>query len=239
MIFLPPEFTLSNLLDTNRHRYPLLAVIAASLLVHAIFWQPVFAAEEEKEKKSSLSQYWTEDSEHFNLACENGSVFEKSGKDTLLLKSGTFLIESEKEMNLQMAKSTVQLKPKSILLVRVSPDTERFYCLLQSAALQVGTHALTIQVGEEVFLADHNPKPAELTGEFDVGVRQLKGFDLAADRKLATMEFSILQAMEREPLLVQISHSRHSHDSSLRAKLMKAAAVLNVVTNRHGPYAGF
>lgn len=225
-----------------------MALLVAGVLCQAVTGLASLAAEDEKEKekdkekeksKSALSQYWTEDSDRYNLACENGSSFEKPDKHTLELKSGTFLVESEKDLTLRMPMSTIQLKPKCMVLVRVNADNERFYCLLQNASLQVEATSVNMHCGEEVFLANHNPKPAELTGEFEVGIRQLKGFDIAANRKMATMEFSIMQAMEREPLLVQISHSKHTHDNGIRVKLIKAAAVLNVVTNRHGPYAGF
>lgn len=209
------------------------ALSALSLLVSS----GSYAASVEKPKnKSKLSEYWTDDEKNFNLAVENGSEFTKVSDDVLQLKSGTFLVESEGAVTLRLPMSELQLKPKTIILARVSKNSERFYCLLDEGVLTISGKAFLIHCGEECLLSDHNPRPNEITGEYDVWVRQGIGSDISDDRKLAMMEFSIIQAMEREPLLRQVSHSKHGHDRALRDRLLKAVAVLNFVTNRHGQY---
>lgn len=215
------------------------AIFAASLCTTINSALALHSSSEEPKKsksKSKLSEFWSEDEKNFNLAVENGSEFTKISEEMLILKSGTFLVESEGAMTLALPMSKIQLRPKTILLVRVTPGSERLYCLLDAAVLTTETKSFNLQCGEEVLLTNHRPTPAEITGEFDVWVRQGRGEDISDDRKLAVMEFSIIQAMEREPLLSQVSHSRHGHDRSLREKLLKAVAVLNFVTTRHGQY---
>lgn len=191
------------------------------------------------DKQEKLSQFWQEHGSHFNLAIELGAGFKKVSDHSLELNSGTFLVESKGHLSVQLPLSSWELPSKTMVLIRVSPGSERLYCLLESATAVSHKHNIAIRCGEEVLITKHMPAPHELTGEFDVGVRQLRATDLAEDRKVATMEFSIVQAMEREPLLSQISHSKHSHDKALRERLLKAAAVLNYVTSRHGPYTGY
>ncbi len=194
------------------------------------------ASSDVEKSKSKLSEFWTDDEKDFNLAIENGSEFSKVSDDVLQLKKGSFLVESEGAVSLRLPMSELQLKPKTIILVRITNNSERFFCLLDEAVLTVSGKSFIIHCGEESLLSDHNPRPSELTGENEVWVRQGIGTDIADDRKLAMMEFSIIQAMEREPLLYQVSHSKHGHDRALRDKLLKAVAVLNFVTNKHGQY---
>lgn len=200
-------------------------------------------AEEEKKKASAaeknLSQFWQDNAQGYNLAVEIGANFKKQTESELELNSGSFLVESKNTVTLHLPMSTWKLKPKSMLLVRVSPDSERLYCLLDAASATCEGKAISLGLGEEVLISTRIPKPEELAGEFDVGVRLPRAFDISDNRKVASMEFSIVQAMEREPLLSQISHSKHAHDKALKARLLKAAAVLNFVTSRHGAYMGY
>lgn len=187
---------------------------------------------------SNLSQHWQEDDKHYNLACEIDSKFTKTGERILTLESGTFLIEGEAALSLKTPMSTIHLRPGSMVLVRVQQGRERIYVLLETAHVNCQHRTIPLRYGEECLLTDHAPFRGELAGESDVGLRQLRVHDLKDNYKFITMEYSLVQAMEREPLLAQIVHSDHNHDKFLRTKLLKAAAVLNMVTSRHGQYAG-
>jgi hypothetical protein len=201
------------------------------------------AHEEEGKGRDSggehLSQFWQDNSKGYNLAVEIGAKYKKEGESELELHSGSFLVESKDTVILRLPMSTWKLKPKSMLLVRVAPEAERLYCLLDQASATCEGKNIPLRLGEEVLISTHIPKPEEVAGEFDVGVRLPRAFDLSENRKVSSMEFSIVQAMEREPLLSQISHSKHAHDKALKLRLLKAAAVLNYVTSRHGPYVGY
>lgn len=186
----------------------------------------------------NLSQHWQEDNKHYNLACDLGAKFTKSGDRLLSLESGTFLIECETPISLKTPMSTIHLRANSMVLVRVQEGRERTYVLLETAHISCQHRSMSLRYGEEALVTDHAPFRGELAGESDVGLRQLRVHDLKDNHKLITMEYSLVQAMEREPLLTQIVHSEHNHDKFLRDKLLKAAAVLNMVTSRHGQYAG-
>lgn len=195
-------------------------------------------ANAESEKKSSLSEYWQEDGKKYNLACENGSSFKKVEEDTLELNSGTFLVEAEGALKLKLPLLTLDMRPRSMVLIRNTPGRNRIYGLLETASAVCDKHEVPLHCGEELLFSDHMPTPNELTGEFDVGVRKLVAVEISEFRKVATMEYSMLQAMTREPLLMQISHSRHSHDKFLKDKVLKSAASIEFATSRHGPYQG-
>ncbi|MBX9687451.1 MAG: hypothetical protein K2X27_12160 [Candidatus Obscuribacterales bacterium] len=200
---------------------------------------PALSAEKEEKKNSkNLSDYWQETGKDFNLARESDSVMQKISENELELMHGTFLIESQGDLTLKLPMAQVQMPGQAMLLLRVNPGNERFYCLLENANVISEKSNLPLRCGEEFVLLDRYPRPNDLTGEFNVGIRQLKPHDLGENRKGASMEFSIVQAMDREPLLHHVAHSKHSHDKFLRSKLLKAAAVLNIVTSKHGPYSG-
>ncbi len=196
------------------------------------------AVQKTSKQNFNLSQHWQEDDKDYNLASEIGSKFTKTGDRIITLESGTFLIECESAITLKTPMSTIHLKPDAIILVRVQEGRERTYVLLETAHINSQHHTMALRCGEECVLTDHPPFRGELAGESDVGLRQLRVHDLKENHKLITMEYSLVQAMEREPLLNQIIHSEHSHDKTLRDKLLKAAAVINMVTGRHGQYAG-
>ncbi len=187
----------------------------------------------------SLSKYWEEDGKNYNLACEIGSRFNKISETELELLQGVFLIESESDCKIRLRMSEVELPEKSMILVRQAPGEERVYCLLENATVRCLDRQISLRYGEEYLLVDHKPRADELAGDYEVGIRQLRAFDLSDMRKLMVMEFSLIQAMEREPLLTQIVHSKHRHDCALRNRLLKLAAILNQVTNQHGPYLGY
>jgi len=196
------------------------------------------ASSSESKEESGLSEYWQEDGKKYNLACENGSKLEKISESELSLKSGSFLIESEGNITLTTPEAILHLKPRSMALVRIQPGSERFCCMLENLTLECHKRSLSLLYGEEVLLADHKVNGEELRGDYSVGVRRPSVIDLTDQWRLARMEFSLLQAVEREPLLVQISHSKHSHDKFLRDKLLKTAAILNMFTTGHGQYIG-
>lgn len=189
-------------------------------------------------KDFNLSQHWLEDDKYYNLASDIGAKFTKTGERILTLESGTFLIECEAPLSLKTPMSTLHLRSGSMVLVRVQEGKERVYVLLETAHISCQHRTLSLRCGEECLATDHAPFRGELSGESDVGLRQLRVHDLKDTHKLITMEYSLVQAMEREALLNQIVHSEHNHDKFLREKLLKAAAVLNMVTSRHGQYAG-
>lgn len=219
-----------------------------SILVSALLLSSVFALSAlpgkakdgaEKAEKSSLSQFWQEDGTHYNLATSLDATFKKVSEKELELAIGTYLIESENGISVKLPMSRLEMPPKSMALIRIGAGVERVFCLLETMSISCENRSAGLRCGEEALLTDHLPDAGDLNGEFEVGVRQLRAVEINETRKITTMEFSLIQTMEREPLLSQITHSRHKHDRFLRDKLIKAAAVLNYVTNRHGPYSGY
>lgn len=210
------------------------------VLTGSILADTTAACKEEAEKsKQQLSQFWKEDGKRYNLATSIDATFNKVSDEKLVFGVGTFLVESEHDLTIQLPMAKLQLVPKSMALIRIQPGSERIFCLLETLTVECEKRSAALRCGEEALLTDHPPDAGDLSGEFEVGVRQLRAYELSQTRKLSTMEFSLIQTMEREPLLSQITHSKHKHDRFLRDKLIKAAAVLNYVTNRHGPYQDY
>lgn len=206
----------------------------------ALCLTPLKAAEETstEQEEPEVSKFWQEHSNDFNLAVEVGASVKKLTDKSVELKSGTVLVESKGRLTVHMPMSTWTLKPHSMALMRTDKGIERVYCLLEAASAECEGHKIVLRMGEEALVTDHVPRYQEVTGEFEVGVRRQRPRDLNDKRHLDLMEFSIVQAMEREPLLSQISHSKHSHDLALRERLLKTAAAILLVTGKHGQYMG-
>jgi hypothetical protein len=229
--------------ESERQLYRIGALPMCACAILLLFWvnmpfEAHASSSEGSKEESGLSEYWQEDGKKYNLACENGSKLEKISESELSLKNGSFLIESEGNITLTTPEATLHLKPRAMVLVRIQAGSERFCCMLENVTVDCRKRSMSLLYGEEVLLADHKVNGEELRGDYSVGVRRPTIIDLSDQWRLARMEFSLLQAVEREPLLVQISHSKHSHDKFLRDKLLKSAAILNMFTTGHGQYIG-
>lgn len=224
----------------DRRSQNLLAIFAALFLTLVASAQSKEKSQGSAQKKVSvLSKFWQEDGKHYNLASLDGSQFSKLGENELAFKEGSVLIECEQDSTVSLPLSKIEMPAHAMALIRVSAGAERIYCLLESVKIIAKNKSCDLRCGEEALLTDHLPQALEFAGEFDVGVRQIRSVEIDEQLKLSSMEFSLIQSMEREPLLAQITHSGHKHDRFLREKLIKAAAVINYVTNRHGPYSGY
>ncbi len=212
----------------------LITGLILSLFVLLSFSSAALSASSEAEKeRGKLSDYWQEAGKHFNLACENGSDFKALSDKILDLKIGTFLIESQGGLELKLPQSVIDMPGKAMILVRIERDgSERVYCLFESVAVSSAKREIQLRCGDEVLLSDHVPKGHELVGEYEVMVRQLRSTALTEKLQVTTMEFSIVQAMLREPLLNHVSHSDHPHDRVLKSRLLKSAAIFQMFPSR-------
>lgn len=184
-----------------------------------------------------LSSGWVSSTKAYNLAAPPDAKFKELESTRLELESGTILIEALKPTTVVTPMSEFQLKPKSLVLIRVCNGTDRALALLENAAVTTNKRSTEVRFGEQVLVTERAPGPAEMVGEERIGIRQIRQHPLGHDRYISIMEFSLVQATERIPIVSQVIHSGHAHDKALKQRLLKAAAVLNMVTSRHGGYS--
>ncbi|HEY9789707.1 MAG TPA: hypothetical protein V6D22_04865 [Candidatus Obscuribacterales bacterium] len=156
------------------------------------------------------------------------------------LNDGALLLEENGGYSLQMPLSEVNPRSHSLIFARAAGGCDHIFVLLGNAFVKVGRHVSQLHAGEELVVADHETKPAELISRLyqddNIGRRRLQMDSLPGNRSIGMVEFSLVQAVEREPMIYKIMHSSDPHDRSLRDRLIKMAAVLNLVTGSHGMY---
>ena len=222
----------------NMHKIVLLLLLTLVYSAFSVTGGPAIAKSENEKAEKNLSQFWQESGRHYNIAVEIGASFKKVSENELAFDNGSFLIESKGQLQIHLPMCTWQMQPRSMILVRIAEGSERLYCLLGGSSAISPENKVPLAVGEEMLILKRRPDESDPGGEFDIGVRQLHMYNLNKSSQMLIMEFSIPEAMEKEALLSQISHSRHAHDRALRERLIKAAAILNMVTTKHGPYSG-
>lgn len=153
------------------------------------------------------------------------------------LKSGSALVEAKEASDVIAGKSRASMKKGSLALFRVEGTTARCFVLLGTVKIHAGDKLRAEpNAGTEVVLADHHPDQHELLYRDELGRRNPKLHKLENGLFLATAEFSLVQALDREPLVAALVHSKEPRDKNLKNKLIKTAAVLNMVTSHKGHY---
>ena len=192
---------------------------------------PVFAQEEDL-----LAPPWQTVESGVRMSTSAGSHFSREGR-SVKMDEGTLLLEADQPTTIQTPLSTLQVRAKSVVYIKVHHGNEHFFVLLGPAELKTGKHSAPLSSGEEAILLDHEPAYSDLVGQDDIGRRRIRVNKLSESESLALSEFSLIQAVEREPMLYRLVHSTDAHDKSVRERLIKMAAVLNIVTGRHGQYS--
>jgi len=129
------------------------------------------------------------------------------------------------------------MKKRALAFFRVKPDMERCFDFLENVTVHYDKHTFALRPGEEAILAKKEPSYADILVDDDIGRRRVRLHKLSHDKGIALTEFSLVQAIEREPLIFPLVHSKDTKDKALKNRLLKMAAVLNMVTSRHGHYS--
>jgi hypothetical protein len=153
------------------------------------------------------------------------------------LQEGTLLLEADQASLISTPLASLQVKPHAVVYAKVHAGCEHLFVLLGPTRVTVGQHSVQLSSGDEAVVSDHETTNFDLAGQDDIGRRSIRVTKLADKLSFALAEFSLIQAVEREPMLYRLFHSHDSHDKLVRERLIKMAAVLNIVTGRHGRYS--
>jgi hypothetical protein len=203
--------------------------ISAAAVIGCTSLSPALCAEDKGGYK------WQRVESKMRLAAREDAQYEVDGSD-VRLKAGALMLDAFAPVTLKLPLATVQPKARSLVFVRARPGCEHVFVLLGNAPVTVGRHRTMLSTGEEAVITDHQPDYKDLVGEDDIGRRRLRLTPLPENKTFVLSEFSLIQAVEREPLIYALIHSGETQDRALKARLMKMAAVLNIVTGRHGQY---
>lgn len=170
-----------------------------------------------------------------------GSEIKQLDQDTIEIERGEVVIEPNHTITVSTPLAKTQILHKSAVLFRVKRGSERCMVLWDngpdSVTVVCHQHKLKLGPGKEVLITDHDPNYREITESDDIGRRRIKMHQVGSHQHIVTAEFYLLHALQRDPLLYDVAHSKDRHDQALREHILKTAAVLNMVTHGHGFYA--
>lgn len=194
--------------------------------------------QESRKVARDLSKGWLTGTKAYNLAGTSDARFTEPSEGRIELESGSVFIEGLKTTTVVTPLAEYTIKPRSLVYLHVTKGAERALAMLENLSITTAKRSTELRFGEAALVTEHQPSHSELMGEEQLGIRQLRAHQISPDRHIAIAEYSLIQATERIPIVSEVIHSGHPHDKTLKAKILKAAAVLNMVTARHGYYSG-
>lgn len=168
-----------------------------------------------------------------------GTAINEMSPDSLRADNGEVVIEPLRSITVVTRLSQTHLRHGSAVLFRITDGSERIMVLsengLDSVVLICEGKKVSLTSGQEALVTDHDPDIREITESDDIGRRQIRLNDIR-DKHVVTAEFSLVHALQRDPLLYDLAHSKDRHDRSLSERILKTAVVLNAVIRGHGYY---
>ena len=208
--------------------------IQALLMAPATIQQAALAGDGDE----AASAGWQHHRGDFHFRSTPGSQYSLSGKDAIRLAAGSLLIDSHRPITVSTPMATTIVRSGTLLLVRVQAGNDRILIVHDNnhgkAKLVCEKFFIRLAPGEDALVTDHEPAYREIVGHDEIGRRRVKVHNIHGDSHVTTSEYSILQALERDPLLYELCRSRHRRDRTLKGKIIKTAAILSQVTSDHG-----
>jgi len=182
---------------------------------------------------------WTEGDHVFRYRAASATELKITGKDRMELTSGNLLLETTGPCEVTTPIADIFIRRKALVLIHAKQTSARCLALwdndLGAVTVVCQKRHVRLGPGQEAFVTDHDPKGSEIM-EDEIGRRRVKVHVLGSGKAVTTDEFSLLQALERDPLLHEVFRSPDARDRLVKEKIIKIAAVLNMVTGRRGSY---
>jgi hypothetical protein len=193
-----------------------------------------------KAEPEAESGGWHGDKSGTLYRCAPGTEI-SSTPGRLVLERGEAVIEPNRPVTVLTPLGETHIMHKAAVLFKVQKGSERCMVLWDngpdSVVLVSQKRKLSLGPGKEALITDHDPNYREISESDDIGRRRIKLHELEKHQHVVTSEFSLLHALQRDPLLYDLAHSTDRYDHALREHILKTAAVLNYVTRGHGFYA--
>lgn len=205
-----------------------------------LFWSPALFAGTNPTSDREGPANWREREHSWRYMAEAGSEVKEHGNSRLELRHGQLLVEAARAGVVATPAADIYLKRRALVLLRVKEHSTRILVIWDNGVSAVSVvcdrHHVRLGPGDEALLADHHPDQGEIMEEDEIGRRRIQVSNLGNGKTVTTAEFSLLQALEREPLLCEAFRAPDERDRALKEKILKTAAVLNLVTARRGFY---
>ncbi len=182
----------------------------------------------------------TDTKSNFRLHISRKTKFEQPEPDKLLLDSGEMIIEAIHSGVIATPLSQIYVKTGAVILCQVDEGIEYIFVLAdnsaQSTSIIVNKRHAKLDQGVEAIISDHQANYKELAGSDDIGHRAMRMHILGNKLFLLICEYSLMDALQHNRLLLEIKNSDVAADKALSEKLLKTVAVITSITGRRGAY---
>jgi hypothetical protein len=177
----------------------------------------------------------------FVLRASEDAKFKLTNSTTLEFNYGEMVVEALRPCDVVTPMGHLHLKNHAVVLVQVVTGFNRFFSICDNGdsdtELYIDHFRHNIAPGTAAFVSDHPPRYGEIVGRDDIARRRVRLHNLPGGIIVTTLEFSLLQAVQRNELLTHAINSPDTDMKDLKERVVKTCAVLNMVTSRHGTYS--
>ena len=159
------------------------------------------------------------------------------GTDHYRLVKGSVLVAPQKATTIDTNCGTIVSKPGSAALIFVDGVVTRVLNLHDLAdgdvRLMLDQQSYRLLPGREVGVVTgaERASAARLVHKDQLGRRRVRILQVNGDTEIVTNDFSVVDALERFPLVAELGKSKESNDRHLYSNIMKMAAVLSLTTD--------
>lgn len=213
--------------------------LSLSLAVLSVLCLSPLAAEPDKDLPKA-EQATANTKSNFRLHIARKTKFEQPEPDKLLLDAGEMVVEALHPGVIATPLSQIYVKTGSVILCQVQEGIEYIFVLSdsspQSTSIIVNKRHAKLDQGVEAIVSDHQANYKELGGPDDIGHRAMRMHMLGNNLFLLICEYSLMDALQHNRLLIGIKNSDAPADKALSEKLLKTVAVITSVTGKRGAY---
>jgi hypothetical protein len=188
----------------------------------------------------TLSSAW-QGSGNYKYKSGLQSNVQELSANTVKIVSGDVVLEVMKPTTVELPLSKAFIARKALVLFKLEDGVEKVMVIwddgFKTVNLVFGNRKLKLGPGDEAVATGFEPRYRQILEQDDIGHRRVRMHHLGHKNYVTTAEFSLLQALETNPLLSEITRSSDPHDRLIKERIIKTAAVLSFVTRHHGTYS--
>jgi hypothetical protein len=162
--------------------------------------------------------------------------------NVLQLRQGDVLVSTDSATTVNAGRYTVRLEPHTVATINMRGDhvVVRNVHESKQGSVRIMTpeaKCAAASVGQEVIAGTARTSVSSVLSEEAVGRRRLRHLEVSDKTALTTSEVSVLSLIQNTNILSQMARSEHPDDKEILHHIIKSAAALQIVTQRHGNYS--
>lgn len=162
--------------------------------------------------------------------------------DLLMLKRGEMLVQADQPTVIRTDAGSLKIGAGSIVLISKDSLVTKVRTVWEpksgSVRQLLDKNHIDIPAGQEVIISNEAAAISAVYKHDSIGRRRVRQFQVG-DQHVSVSEVSIITLMASSPVISAVALSKESDDLSMRGKMLKMAACLQMATAGHGTYTGF